>query len=216
MVKLLPNKRFYYLDKKELDLREYDVSDITDMWAMFSDCENLTNLNISNWCTKSAISMNRMFRNCKSLTKLNLSNFNTFEVITMYEMFENCSSLTFLDIRIFNTSNVANFSSMFSNCSSLEVLDLSNFDFSNAKHTECMFLGCNSLTDLRFGQSLKNSLNLSDCPLTHESALSVINGLAEMNIGECKFVTFNEKTYDTLTDDDIDMAMDKGWEIYSK
>ena len=42
-----------------------------------------------------------------------------------------------------------------------------------------MFHCCGHLTDLKFGKTLRSSLNFYDSPLTHESAMSVINGLGK-------------------------------------
>ena len=60
---------------------------------MFSSCEYLTNLNLSNFNTQNVNNMYKMFYDCKSLTNLNLSNFNTQDVTDMYYMFDNCKSL---------------------------------------------------------------------------------------------------------------------------
>ena len=48
-------------------------------------------------------------------------------------------------------------------------------------------------------------------PTPHGYALSVINGLAEVNTPET--VTFNSTTYATLTDEEIAIATNKGWNV---
>ena len=63
--------------------------------------------------------MSKMFSGCNSLTNLDLSNFNTQNVTYMDYMFYNCNSLTDLNLSNFNTQNVTNMSGIFSDCNSL-------------------------------------------------------------------------------------------------
>ena len=63
------------------------------MRNMFSECESLTNIALSNFYTQNVTNIVFMFCNCKSLTNLNLSNFNTQNVTNMGEMFSFCKSL---------------------------------------------------------------------------------------------------------------------------
>ena len=116
-----------------------------------------------------------------------------------------------LDLSNFDISNVTNMYQMFCRCDSLISLDISSFDFSNTPNTLFLLSGCYSLTDLKFGKNLKISLKLYDSPLSHESALSVIDGLAEVE--EQQEVLFSEETYKTLTAEEIKKATDKNWEI---
>ena len=60
---------------------------------MFSGCQNLTSLNLSNFNTENVKNMRDMFSGCQNLTSLNLSNFNTENVKYMSAMFYECNSL---------------------------------------------------------------------------------------------------------------------------
>ena len=71
-------------------------------------------------------SLSFMFSDCNSLTCIDLSNFNTQNVTNMKCMFCGCKSLTNIDLSNFNTQNVTNMSRMFYECSSLINIDLSN------------------------------------------------------------------------------------------
>ncbi len=103
---------FYYL--QEIEHIEYlDTSNVTNMSYMFTYCENLTTLDITNFYTSNVTSMSNMFENCTSLTILDISNFDTSNVTAMVSMFSGCSSLTILDISNFDTSNVIDMSWMF-------------------------------------------------------------------------------------------------------
>ena len=125
-----------------------DTSQVTKMYAMFSSCSSLTNLDLSDFNTSQVTNMANMFGNCRSLTSLDASNFDTSKVTNMYAMFSSCSKLTNLDVSKFDTSQVTDMSSMFSSCSSLTNLDLGNFDTSKATNMYGMFYWCSSLTNL--------------------------------------------------------------------
>ena len=194
-----------------LDLSNFDTSKITDMSWIFRYCSSLAFLNLSNFDTSNVTDMRYMFFECKKLASLDLSNFDTSKVKRMDLMFDNCCDLTSLNLSNFDTSKVTDMSWMFYKCMSLASLDISSFNFTSTVATDNMFCLCKSLTDLKFGKNLKKPLNFRSCPLTHESALSVINGLAKVEQRQTIF--FSEPTYDTLSKEDIKLAEDKKWSI---
>ena len=226
-----------------IDKWTVDTSNVTDMDWAFRNCSSLTSLNLSNWKTSNVTNMRSMFNYCTSLASLDLSSFDTSNVTTMDWMFQWCSALTSLDVSSFNTSNVTNMENMFGNWHlspvttsitglstwntskvtnmnsmfqyqrNIQFLDISNFDFSNVTDVDDMFYECSSLTDLQFGKNLKLTLYLGSCPLTHTSALSVLNGLATITTTQA--ITFKATTYSTLTAAEIKTATDKGWTITS-
>ena len=139
-----------------LDLSSFNTSKVTNMGYMLSNCYSLTNLNLSSFNTSKVTNILQMFSYCESLTSLDLSSFNTSNVTNMYGMFEYCSTLTSLDLSGFNTSNVTNMYGMFSNCQSLTSLDLSGFNTSKVTDMSDMFFNCSSLTSIDL-----NSFNTS-------------------------------------------------------
>ena len=50
------------------------------MNSMFSDCESLRNIDLSNFNTQNVNNMAYMFQGCKKLTMLTLHNFNAEKV----------------------------------------------------------------------------------------------------------------------------------------
>ena len=60
-----------------------------------------------------------MFSFCNSLTSLDLSNFNLQNVTHFVSMFSDCNSLSSLNLSNFNTQNVIHMGSIFSKCNSL-------------------------------------------------------------------------------------------------
>ena len=132
----------------EIDTKNFDTSNVTNMNDMFGGCSSLTSLDVSNFDTSNVTSMGGMFYNCSSLTSLDVSKFDTSKVKDMSWMFSSCSSLTSLDVSNFDTSNVTDMTAMFYCCSSLTSLDLSNFDTSKVTSMCGMFYNCSSLTSL--------------------------------------------------------------------
>ena len=131
-----------------LDLSNFDTSQVTNMDSMFRVMSNLTTLNLSSFNTSQATDMSYMFSEMSNLTTLNLSSFNTSQVTTMSGMFSGMSNLTTLGLSNFDTSKVVNMYVMFRGMSNLTTLNLSNFDTSKVKDMSAMFSGMSNLTTL--------------------------------------------------------------------
>ena len=138
----------YFINVTEIDLSNLDTSNVTNMRAMFQDCQLLEKLNISNFNTTKVTIMRYMFNYCYSLTELDLSHFDTSKVTEMQSMFQFCSALKSLNISSFNTSKVENMEAMFNNCTVITELDLSHFDTSKVTNMTAMFQHCQKLTNL--------------------------------------------------------------------
>ena len=143
-----------------LDVSNFNTAKVTDMYAMFQLCSSLTSLDVSNFNTAKVTDMGFMFSACDKLTSLDVSNFNTSKVTDMIAMFQECSALTSLDVSHFNTGNVTDMNYMFRNCSSLTSLDVSNFNTGNVTDMSYMFYGCSSLTSLDLSHF--NTTNVTD------------------------------------------------------
>ena len=210
-----------------LDLSSFDTSKVTNMQDMFGNCSSLTSLNLSNWNTSKVgtegygTSFKGMFQSCSSLESLDISSFdlsNTYsgQYYSLTSMFNICTHLKTLKLPksvSFNKTDIY-LNSMFSNCSSLESLDFTGWDTTNVKGMNEMFKGCWELTNLTLGNdwasnSSLSSFDLSSCPLTHESALDVINKLATRS--NSPVIKFNSKV--GLYQSEIDIATNKGWSV---
>lgn len=102
----------------------------------------LEELDLSDFNTSNVENMSYMFYGCSALTSITFGDdFDTSSVTNMASMFFGCSSLTSLDLSSFDTSNVTDMNNMFYNCSSLTQLDLSSFDFSSEPDCSDMLSG---------------------------------------------------------------------------
>ena len=150
----------------ELDLSNFDTSNVTDMSYMFYGMSNLTTLDLSNFDTSKVTDMHSMFFDMANLTTLNLSNFDTSKVTDMQSMFYCMSNLTSLDLSNFDTSKVTDMQSMFYGMANLTTLNLSNFDTSQVTDMNCMFSGLDDLITLNLSSfdtsQVTNMANMFD------------------------------------------------------
>ena len=104
---------------------DFDTSNVTNMYGMFSYCSELQSLDLSNFDTSKVTKMYSMFSGCKSLQSLDLSNFDTSNVTDVSRMFKGCIKLQSLDLSNFDTSKVTGISymmDMFYDCKSLNYI----------------------------------------------------------------------------------------------
>ena len=152
-----------------------DVSNSTDMRAMFDGCSSLTSLDVSHFSTSNVMTMRTMFRNCSSISNLNFSSFNTSKVTDMAAMFDGCSSLSSINLNNFNTSNVTDMGWMFQNCAGLSSLDVSHFTTSNVTKMNDIFSGCSGLTSITFGTFNTSSVTTMENMFKGCSSLTSLN-----------------------------------------
>ena len=154
-------------------LANLNTSNVTSMYAMFQDCPNLTELDLSKFNTSKVTNMYAMFYGCSNLKSIDLSSFNTSAVTDMMRMFAGCEKLTSIDVSHFNTSNVTNMMNMFFSCEKLEELDVSNFDTSNVTDVSWMFYGCHSLENIDLSNF--NTSNVTDMSWMFDGCYSLKN-----------------------------------------
>ena len=145
-----------------LNLSNFDTSQVTNMDSMLASVSNLTTIDLSSFDTSKVTRMRAMFYGMRNLTTLNLSSFDTSKVTDMSLMFYNMSSLTTLNLSNFDTSQVINMYSMFDSVSNLTTLDLSNFDTSKVTNMSSMFNNMTNLTSLNVSSfNTENVENMS-------------------------------------------------------
>ena len=73
---------------------------------MFEYCSSLKQLNISNFNTSNVVDMNKMFHRCSSLTILDFSNFSVNKGKNLSRIFSECISLKEFNFPDFNPVNI--------------------------------------------------------------------------------------------------------------
>lgn len=152
----------------EIDLTEFDTTNIVDMDYMFleadlGDCFSLgsaTNAQATNTesssidaqantpgrntltlNTEGVTSMSGMFKDCK-VKHLDLSSLRTNNVTDFSDMFCSCNDLIDLNVDGFDTSNAEDFHGMFQGCIKLTQLNVKHFNVDNVLHMSCLFSKC--------------------------------------------------------------------------
>ena len=98
---------------------------INSLKYIFSGCENIKEIDLSEFDFSNILNMDSMFKQCINLEKINFGNIDTSKVEDMRSLFYNCSKLTSIDVSNFDTSQVTNMGRMFYGCNSLESIDVS-------------------------------------------------------------------------------------------
>lgn len=197
----LTNLGFIFSNMKYLKTASIDTSSATTLEHLFSNSaiENPPALNTSN-----VTNVEGMFYKCANLKYIPPYDFsNVTNMLGAFWLCPNITSVPYLD-----THNVTDISYCFSDCAKLKSVPL--LDFSNVINTEMIFYNCTSLTDIGGFVGLKTDIDIYYSPLTHDSALNVIDNLA---VSSGHKVIFKKSTFDTLTPEEIAKATSKGWTI---
>ena len=196
---------------KTLDLSSLDTSQVTSMIRTFDHCNKLTSIDLKNVDTSNVTDMTQMFNGCNSLTSLDVSNFDTSQVTNMNGMFGTNFYNYILDLSNFNTSNVTDMGEMFYFNSSMTDLYI-KFDVSSVKKFFDIFkLNLDFKNVVGKFEGTKFDLDLNYSPLTAQSAMVFINGLA--TVTEKRRLALKDSTYDSLTAEQIAIATAKGWTV---
>lgn len=150
---------FVDINVSEIDLTEFDTTNIVDMDYMFleadlGDCfslgsptnaqANTPDRNILTLNTEGVTSMSGMFKDCK-VKHLDLNSLRTHNVTDFSDMFCSCNDLIDLNVDGFDTSNAEDFHGMFQGCIKLTQLNVKHFNVDNVLHMSCLFSGCRRL-----------------------------------------------------------------------
>ena len=139
----------YYYDFKETDniVKLVWNTRINNCNYLFQKCQNITNIDLSNFDFSLGISAKQMFWGCISLKKIIFPSSGKVIMKDLGGIFSGCISLTSLDLSNFDTSSVTDFGNTFKNCSSLTSLNLTRFfqSSSTKKKLYGMFSYCENL-----------------------------------------------------------------------
>ena len=122
-----------------LDLSDFDTSNVTKMYRLFSGATMLSSLDISSFNTSKVTNMSNMFNSLGATEIIGLNLLDTSNVTDMNFMFYR-SNVPVLDLRSFNTSKLIDMRSMFGYSNTTKI-DLSNFDTSNVTDMNGVFSG---------------------------------------------------------------------------
>ena len=155
-------KNYFYPEKEGIySIKLKLETNIEDCSYMFTNCENVTYINLSSFNTEKVTNMSYMFAGCRNLTSIDLSGIDTKNVTNMSYMFSGCRNLTSIDISGFYTNNVTDITNMFSYCENLSSINLSLFVTKNVNYMAYIFHRCINLTSIDLsGFDTKNVINM--------------------------------------------------------
>ena len=128
---------------------------------MFEDLEYIKEIDLSDFDMSEVTSMKSMFNNCINLEYINLTNINISSVEDMSFLFSSCESLESIDLSQLDISKVTNISYMFSYCEGIEYINLNNLNISSVEDMSYLFYECNSLTSIDISKNLSSVINMS-------------------------------------------------------
>ena len=141
---------------KQINVSNWDTSNVTNMSNTFSHCELLASVDVSKWNTSKVTNMEGMFVDCNLLASVDVSKWDTSKVTDMASMFSICGALRSIDVSKWNTSNVTDISGMFFGCGSLHSVDITGWDTSKVTNMTRLFFNCSSLTTITGVLDFKN------------------------------------------------------------
>ncbi len=137
----------------QIDLTNFDFSNVTDLTSFFQRCYNLQSLDLSN---KSFASVEYAEAFCKDdsrLTTVSFANCNFDSVKSVASMFNGCTKLATVDLSGVSMPVVEDVSAMFNRCNALSYLDISGLNFSNVTSCSAMYAQCRVLERMKFGSN---------------------------------------------------------------
>ena len=134
-------------DLAKIPIGEWDVSNVTNMNALFYGCEDCEDFNqdIGNWDVSNVTDMSEMFALCHNFNQ-DIGNWDVSKVTNMKEMFFDCQNFN-QDIGNWKVTKVTDMHGMFFHCYNFNQ-DIGNWDVSNVTDMNQMFSGSNFNQDI--------------------------------------------------------------------
>lgn len=180
-----------------LDVGNWDVSNVWRMTAMFAGCTNLEHIDVSRWNVGKVQYFTAMFQGSDhigdmKLKEIDVGNWNTQSADSMGYMFYGCAQLENIDVDNWNVKGVLDFDHMFTDCFSLKTINISNWDTLSVGTFNALFNDCRSLTTIDV-----SGLDTSTCVQFSQMFESCINlekiiGLENWDTSNAHYSAFSE------------------------
>ena len=144
------NNNSIYISNLEAiyNLSFIDVSKTKNFNCFFMGLSKITQIDLSNFQTKSATTFSEMFKGLEMLKEIDLEFLDTKNVYDMSFMFSGCENLTSIDINHFDTRNLKNMNSMFLGCKNIEKIYIDKINTKKVNNTSQMFKDCIKIKNL--------------------------------------------------------------------
>ena len=216
------------------DLSGKSFPELTTTDRMFYDTGSITSIDMSNVDMPKVTDAKYMFslKSTNKTTSINLTGMNMPNVTDVNNMFYYCKNITSLDVSGINFSKVTNANYLFGQCTTLadvigeiDLSSLTNGLYSSSSGQP--FYKCYALETIYIKNiykdvtTMKNEskwcINLSETKVKDECLIQIINELPDL-INDKGLTTTNKiiltlPTTNTLTDEQKQVAIDKGWTV---
>lgn len=206
-------------------------SDDSKFWDMITDYGNKTNYPYAfYYCTLADSNGNILFTPKRDIRPSTAGSMfegakGSIDLQAQFEKegkvldFSNCTAMNrcfYLSeierIGVLDVTRAQNITALLGYCKNLYKVDGIVFSKDITYNVASMFLGCESLTDITaYGEFATSGLNLSACPLTHDSIMSFINILEPTST--TKTITFGTTNLAKLSNEEKAIATQKGWTL---
>jgi surface protein len=214
-----------------LDLSSFNANKVTTMKYMFYLCtelQSIIGLDTINANSLTGNGINSIFQTCRKITSLDLSGLNVSNITELQNICDGCSALEYINITGWNTSKVTTLYKAFTDCKALVtidgVLDLSGVKnglypgssthlFANCSSLETLYLK-NIYKDITVTNASKFSIDLGATKVKDECLVYIIDqlpNLADKGVTNNTAIKLTLPTVNTLTDEQKQVALDKGW-----
>jgi surface protein len=139
----IKNKYSFDNSNNEIILNWYNPLETTN--CMFRDCNKITEIDLSNFDDSNLLTMHYMFHGCSSIRSINMSHLKTPKLTDMGSLFRLCTSLKSINIENLNSAGVGPFHYIFQNCYALESINFPNINTLKANAITNNFDNCNNL-----------------------------------------------------------------------
>ena len=133
-------KNIYNFENNNNEITLIWYNPLNNTSCMFKDCTSITEIDLSNFDDSQLIKMQYMFMNCQSLKKIEISNIHGNKVNDAGYLFRDCVNLESIDLANFKAPYNVYLHHMFENCKALASLNYPNFNTKNAKQSTNFFI----------------------------------------------------------------------------
>ena len=176
-------KSSYGLNKFNGDISKWDVSNVTNMYAMFSGATSFDQ-DISGWDVSKTINMKSMFFGATAFNQ-NISEWKTSKLTSMYAMFYKARAFDG-DISDWDVSEVTNMEYMFCGATAFDG-DISDWDVSKVTNMRYMFYGATS-----FNQNISRwkTSNVTNMYAMFHNATAFDGDISDWDVSEVTNMSF--------------------------
>lgn len=223
--------RMFQNCSKLTKIGDFYIDNVKSATGMFSGCKSLTEVPNLIGTFKSFLEEDDygdesrgdgMFMGCLGLTSI--KKINTTGLAELSHMFANCINLT--EVLEIDTKKAKNIQGMFASCKKLKTLPL--LEAGTVRFDNDAFLYCEELENFgglkdigkvtNYNWATGHRLNFAYCTkLTKESLMNIINNLYDRytaygpNSG--RYLVLSYRSREKLTDEEIAIAINKGWTV---